>query len=96
MRPINGEIRPQFFRVNYWEPTNFGEIITGLKYFKMREDAKGFSLRLVKRMEKEYKGTRDMPVVEIVDKSDDVIMATGVGSYQVLRATGRTTRTTRY
>ena len=26
-------------------------------------------------MEKGYKGTRDMPVVEIVDESDDVIMA---------------------
>lgn len=75
VRPIKGEIRPQFFRVNYWEPTNFGEIITELKYFKTREDAKRFSLRLVKRMEKEYKGTRGMPVVEIVDESDDVIMA---------------------
>lgn len=75
MRPIKGEIRPRFFRVNYWEPTNFGEMVTELKYFKTREDAKRFALRVVKRMGKEYKGTRDMPVVEIVNENDNVIMA---------------------
>lgn len=85
IRPIKGEIRPRFFRVNYWEPTNLGEIIAELKYFNAREDAKRFSLRLVKRMEKEYKGTRNMPVVEIVDESDNVIIAWRMENGKVVR-----------
>ena len=74
---IKGEIRPRFLRVNYWEPTNFGNILTVAKYFRAIVDAKRFAKRIAKRMQKKYQESIWVvqPLIEIVDECDNVIMA---------------------
>jgi len=72
---LEGEIHPEFFRCNYWEPTNFGDEITCAKYFATREDAERFALKLVEEMKEGYEESDDMPHVEIVDQDDSVLKA---------------------
>ncbi|MBI2005492.1 MAG: hypothetical protein HYS80_01895 [Candidatus Aenigmarchaeota archaeon] len=62
---LKGEIKPKFFKVRYWEATNWGYEPVGTKYFKNRKDAKRYALRLVKILKQSVKKSDDWESVDI-------------------------------
>ena len=62
---LKGEIKPKFFKVSYWEATNWGYEPIGTKYFKTHKDAKRYALRLVKILKQSAKNSDDWESVEI-------------------------------
>lgn len=72
---FKGEIKPKFFKVSFYEATNWGFEPTETKYFRTHKDARRYAIKLVKYLKQVAKESGDYEFIEIENEEDEVVEA---------------------
>ena len=72
---LKGEIKLKFFKVSYFEATNWGFEPIETKYFVAKKDARRYALKLIKHLNESTKYSDDYEFVQIETERDEIVEA---------------------